>query len=66
MRCHEDLIRPLLDEAKAEHIRCCREKPPWSRGLAERAACSRGQHCGHLPWDLERPLLHPVTDDPGC
>jgi hypothetical protein len=27
---HEDLIRPLVEEAKAEHVRRYGEKPPWS------------------------------------
>jgi hypothetical protein len=35
LRRHEDLIRPLVEEAKAEHIRRYGEKPPWARGLPE-------------------------------
>jgi hypothetical protein len=35
IRRHEDLIRPLVEEAKAEHIRRYGEKPPWSRKIAE-------------------------------
>jgi hypothetical protein len=36
IRHQEDLIRPLIDEAKVAHIRLYGEKPPWSRRTAER------------------------------
>jgi hypothetical protein len=32
---HEELIRPLVEEAKADHIRRYGEKPPWSREIAQ-------------------------------